>query len=97
VSDHPTDDNPDPNVRHDIGGWISGPCLPAGGEQEQHTRYYIEVGAEDDRLDAILRSIREREDSGEITTREAADRRIAALENHLAACRALRVRYLGGE
>lgn len=27
---HPTGDNPDPNVRHDVGGWISGPCLPPG-------------------------------------------------------------------
>jgi hypothetical protein len=96
VSDHPTDDDPDPNVRHDIGGWISGPCLPPGEEEHQHTRYYIEIGAEDARLDTILRSIREREDSSEITVREAADQRIAALKRHLAACRALRVRYLGG-
>jgi hypothetical protein len=26
VSNHPSD-TPDPNVRHDIGGWISGPSL----------------------------------------------------------------------
>jgi hypothetical protein len=29
VNNRPTGDNPDPNVRADVGGWISGPCLPA--------------------------------------------------------------------
>lgn len=29
MSDLPTD-GPDPNVRRDVGGWISGPCLPSG-------------------------------------------------------------------
>lgn len=31
VSNHPSD-TPDPNVRHDIGGWISGPSLPGPGD-----------------------------------------------------------------
>ena len=31
MSNHPSD-TPDPNVRHDIGGWISGPSLPGPGD-----------------------------------------------------------------
>ncbi len=27
---------PDPNVRHDVGGWISGPSLPAPAESQRN-------------------------------------------------------------
>jgi hypothetical protein len=89
---------PDPKVRLDVGGWISGPCLsaPVPGENDRHTRYYIEVEALDKRLDDVLRGLRDQQDRGQITTREAADARIAALQTHIAECQALRERYLGG-
>ncbi len=29
MNDHPTHDGPNPNVRRDVGGWISGPMLDA--------------------------------------------------------------------
>ena len=95
MPDHPTDDNPDPDVRADVGGWISGPCLPPGGEVSRGL-YWAQVEAEDSRLDAILASIRRRQDEGTITTREAADERVVVLETHLASVRQLRQRYLGG-
>ena len=46
MNDLPTDDDPDPNVRHDIGGWISGPCLdePLPGPLTPYAaRWAIEV------------------------------------------------------
>jgi hypothetical protein len=86
---------PDPNVRRDEGGWISGPSLAPGSESD-HGAYYIAVSAEDSRLDAILASLRQQEDAGHITTREAADSRVSAMQRHLAACQELRQRLLGG-
>ncbi len=86
---------PDPNVRHDEGAWISGPSLAPASEAEPHARYYIEATLEDERLDAILASLRQQEDAGHITTREAADARVSAMQRHLTACQELRRRYLG--
>ena len=57
---------------------------------------YIEaVTAEDDRLKAVLAGISADEEAGNLTTREAADNRIAALERHIAKCQALRIRFFG--
>ena len=42
------------------------------------------------RLDDRLAEIRRQQDAGDITVREAADRRVTALEDHLAALAALR-------
>jgi len=65
-------------------------------EQERRSRYYIEAEAEDRRLAERLAAIRSREDEGTITTRQAADERIAVMEQHLAAVRTLRERHLEG-
>jgi hypothetical protein len=60
-------------------------------------RNYTEEAAKFDRmLDEKIASIRARQDSGEISTREAADLRVAALSHHLAAVTALRAQYFGG-
>jgi hypothetical protein len=66
------------------------------GEGNGRTRYYLEVGALDKRLDDVLRSLRDQQDRGQITTREAADQRVVAFEAHIAEVRQLRERYLGG-
>jgi hypothetical protein len=63
-------------------------------DEERRGRYYIEAEAEDRRLAERLAAIRSREDAGELTTRQAADERIAAMEQHLEAVRKLRERYL---
>jgi hypothetical protein len=61
-------------------------------------RNYTEEAAKFDRvLDEKIASIRARQDSGEISTREAADLRVAALSHHLAAVTALRAQYFGDE
>jgi hypothetical protein len=57
--------------------------------------YMHEAEAQDLILRDKLVVIRRREESGAITTREAADLRVAAMEHHLAACRALRAEYFG--
>jgi hypothetical protein len=62
-----------------------------GGQSD----YYTAIGEEDRKLSDVIRAIREDERNGDLTTRDAADAKIAALEAHLAACRAARVRYLG--
>jgi len=48
------------------------------------------------RLIEWIAYIRRRQDAGEITVRQAADERIAAMEEHLAAIRQLRERHFGG-
>jgi hypothetical protein len=58
--------------------------------------YYQAVSASDAALEQRQRQISAAEDAGRITTREAADARVAALTNHLAACSEARERYLGG-
>lgn len=67
-------------------------------DQQQHSRYYLAAEAEDKRLADRLAAIRSRQDSGLITTREAADDRIVAMSQHLAAVQELRRQHLeGGE
>lgn len=60
-------------------------------------RYSAEVGALDTALSIRLSEIRAAQDRREITVREACDRRISALEQHLAAVRELRRQYFGDE
>lgn len=57
--------------------------------------YFNAVRQEDATLQARLAEIRAREDAREITTRQAADRRITVLEAHLATLRTLREQYFG--
>jgi hypothetical protein len=64
-------------------------------DDERRDRYYIEAGAEDKRLTDCLAAIRAREDAKSISTREAADQRIAAMEQHLDAVRELRRKHFG--
>jgi hypothetical protein len=59
--------------------------------------YYSALQAEDERLQAVLAAIRNDEESGSLTTREAADARIGALEAHLENCQAARRRHLGSD
>lgn len=54
------------------------------------------VADEAERLDGALADIRAAEAAGELTTREAADNRIAVLEANLIRLRLLREEYLGG-
>jgi hypothetical protein len=65
-------------------------------EQEPRSRYYIEAEAEDRRFAERLAAIRSREDAAAITTRQAADERIAVMEEHLEAVRKLRRQHLEG-
>ena len=58
--------------------------------------YFAAVTAEDERLEAVLEAIRADEAAGQLTPREAADNRIAALEAHLDKCQQLRRDHLGG-
>jgi hypothetical protein len=60
-----------------------------------HGDYYQAIGEETDRLWALLSEIARLHDAGELTVRQAADARVAALENHLAALRQLRADHLG--
>jgi hypothetical protein len=71
-------------------------CRNLSGEPAAHGAYYDAIGREDARLEQKITDIRAREDAGTITVRQAADERIAAMEEHLAACRFLRRRHLGG-
>jgi hypothetical protein len=48
-----------------------------------------------DRLDGALADIRASQDSGELSVRDAADARVAILEEHLNRLRLLRDEYLG--
>lgn len=56
--------------------------------------YRLGIRHADAELEGQLAAIRAAEDSGQITVREAADKRIFAMENHLAECRRLRHTYL---
>lgn len=57
-------------------------------------RNYANEAAElDDQLDATLREIRNRADTQQISIREAADLRVAALERHVEAIRRLRAEF----
>ena len=57
--------------------------------------YADQAAAQDQLLDGRLASIRAQYEAGSITVREAADLRVAALEHHLEAVRALRREYFG--
>jgi hypothetical protein len=59
--------------------------------------YSEEAAAFDAILDEKIRSIRSRQDAGEISVREAADLRVEALSHHLAALKALRAEYFGDD
>jgi len=56
--------------------------------------YRLGIQRADTELEGQLTAIRAAEDAGHITVREAADKRIVAMENHLAECRRLRAAYL---
>jgi hypothetical protein len=56
-----------------------------------------EASALDSALDIRLSEVRAAYDRGELTTREAADARIAAMEEHLDRVRALRAEHFGGD
>jgi|HubBroStandDraft_6_1064221.scaffolds.fasta_scaffold230948_2 hypothetical protein len=58
-------------------------------------RYADEAAAQDQFLDRRLAEIRTQYEAGSITVRQAADARVAALEQHLAAVRALRAEHFG--
>ncbi len=67
-----------------------------GHDEEAHNparSYADEAGDLDDQIDAALLIIRRQQDAGEITVHEAADLRVAALEQHIGAIRALRLRH----
>jgi hypothetical protein len=59
--------------------------------------YADEAAIQDDLLDQKLAEIRAQADHGYITIREAADLRVAALEHHIEATRALRAEHFGEE
>ena len=54
-----------------------------------------EAYIQDQMLDRKLASIRTSQEAGTITTREAADQRIAAMEQHLETTRNLRIEHFG--
>ena len=56
--------------------------------------YRLGIHRADAELEGQLAAIRAAEDVGRITVREAADKRIVAMEHHLAECRRLREAYL---
>jgi hypothetical protein len=61
-----------------------------------HQDYMEAIDREDAKLERTMGSIRALTDAGELTIREAALQRVAALESHLAGCQRLRRFYLGG-
>jgi hypothetical protein len=64
--------------------------IPNGG-------YSAEASALDCALDLKISDIRARLDGGDITVRQAADERVAALTWHLAMVEALRNQYFGDD
>jgi hypothetical protein len=56
--------------------------------------YRAGIRRADAELEGQLAAIRTAEDAGHITVRDAADKRIVAMEHHLAECRRLRETYL---
>jgi hypothetical protein len=56
--------------------------------------YRLGIQRADAELEGQLVAIRAAEDARRISVREAADKRILAMENHLAECRRLREAYL---
>ena len=68
---------------------------PAPADPDRVDRYNELVAEEAARLTATIAGIRDDEAAGHLTTREAADNRIAVLEAHLNRLRLLRTEYLG--
>jgi hypothetical protein len=64
-------------------------------ETTRASTYTNEAAAQDQLLDRRLAEIRAQFEAGSITVRHAADLRVAALEHHLEAVRALRARHFG--
>jgi hypothetical protein len=56
--------------------------------------YRLGIQRADAELEGQLAAIRAAEDARRISVREAADKRIVSMENHLAECRRLREAYL---
>lgn len=56
--------------------------------------YRMGIQRADAELEGQITAIRAAADAGEITVRQAADKRIAAMEYHLTECRRLRERYV---
>jgi len=73
------------------------PPAPDSPEPDRVDRYNELVADEAARLTATIAGIRDDEAAGHLTTREAADNRIAVLEAHLTRLRLLRAEYLGTE
>jgi hypothetical protein len=63
-------------------------------DPDRITQYNQLLAVEASRLDGALADIRAQEAAGKLTTREAADKRIAVLEAHLTRLRLLRAGYL---
>jgi hypothetical protein len=70
--------------------------MPSIPDSERRSAYYVAAEAEDKRLEDRLTAIRSREDSHMITTLEAANQRIVAMTQHLAAVTELRRAHLEG-
>ena len=69
---------------------MSNPTTPGGSSD-----YMREAAVQDALLDERLIRIRVQADLGIITIREAADQRVAALEHHIEAVKALRQEHFG--
>jgi hypothetical protein len=63
------------------------------GNDHGRQRYREALERENRALDEALADIRQRQDSGQITVRQAADERVEVLERHLASVRLLREMY----
>lgn len=61
----------------------------------KRSAYLEAVEAADNDVKEALQAVRDEEDAGRISPKEASDERIMLLENHLKRCAELRVRYLG--
>jgi hypothetical protein len=76
-------------------------CVECGRPEAIHpgslAGYNGLIADEAERLAGALADIREAQDLGELTVREAADNRIQVLETHLARLRHLRAQFLGPE
>lgn len=73
-----------------------GPSHPAAAPPQTHASSYMEeASAQDQILQDRLTVIRRNQEAGNITTLEAADSRIQAMEHHLATTRNLRIEYFG--
>ncbi|MBO0832629.1 MAG: hypothetical protein J2P28_02925 [Actinobacteria bacterium] len=72
----------------------SGPLAMHDAPRTDTEMYRFGLQRADAELQDQLTAIRAAEDGGDISVREAADKRIGAMEAHLKECRRLRQRYL---